>query len=107
MNIKVGILFFSWVLLLPFTSAQADNPWEIKLPFEQATINYSLSGMETGSEILYIKDFGRQTARYRTTKASVFGMTMHNKSVEIISPDWIYKYNLEEGTGTKSINPQK
>jgi hypothetical protein len=83
------------------------NPWEQSLPFAEATITYELSGMETGEEVLYIKDHGRRTANYRTTSTSMFGMTMQNRTVEITDPDWLYSFDLQEQTGTKSINPQK
>jgi hypothetical protein len=83
------------------------NPWEKQLPFAEATITYELSGMETGEEVLYIKDYGRRTASYRTTSTSMFGMTMKNRTVEMTDPDWVYTFDLQEQMGTKSINPQK
>jgi len=104
--IRKGFLALAFVsLLLPVVVLA--NPWERKLPFKQATISYDLSGMETGREILYIKDHGRQTARYRTTTTSVLGMTTKNEKVEITTPDWIYSFDLQERFGTKSVNPQK
>lgn len=83
------------------------NPWEQRLPFAEATITYELSGMETGEEVLYIKDHGRRTAVYRTSSTSMFGMTVQNRTVVITDPDWVYSFDLQERTGTKSINPQK
>jgi hypothetical protein len=95
------------LLVLPCLAMGAKSPWERKLPFEGATISYTLSGMETGEEVLYIRKHGAETAQYRTTKTSMLGMTIINRSVEIITPDWVYSFDLQEGTGTKSINPQK
>lgn len=92
-------------LLLPFTAAA--NPWQQKAPFAEATIVYRLSGMENGEEILYIKDHGQRTASYRTASTSMLGMTMQTKQVEITTPDWIYTFDLQEQTGSKSVNPQK
>jgi hypothetical protein len=94
-------------LVAPYVAIGAEHPWDIKLPFENATINYTLSGMEAGEEVLYIREHGKESARYRTTKTSMLGMTMINRSVEMMTPDWIYSFDLQEGTGTKSINPQK
>ncbi len=94
-------------LVAPYVAIGAEHPWGKKLPFENATINYTLSGMETGEEVLYIREHGKESARYRTTKTSLLGMTMIDRSVEIMTPDWIYSFDLQEGTGTKSINPQK
>lgn len=94
-------------LVAPYVAIGTEHPWDIKLPFENATINYTLSGMEAGEEVLYIRKHGKESARYRTTKTSMLGITMINRSVEIMTPDWIYNFDLQEGTGTKSINPQK
>ena len=95
------------LLFISHGAMGAENPWGKKLPFEEAIISYTLSGMETGEEVLYIRKHGAETARYRTTMTSMLGMTMKNRSVEITTPDWIYSFDLREGTGTKSINPQK
>jgi hypothetical protein len=35
------------------------------------------------------------------------GMTMENNTIEITDPDWVYSYDLVEGTGNKSRNPMK
>ncbi len=99
------MLLVTAMLLVPMGAAA--NPWEKKLPFKEATIVYELSGLETGEETLYIKDHGQRTAEYRTTTATMFGMTMKNETVDITTPDWVYSFDLQERTGTKSINPQK
>ena len=107
MRRRVVIVLLVLAIIFPYVATGKESPWEKKLPFEKATISYSLEGMETGEEVLYIRDFGRETARYRTTKTSMLGMTMNNRNVEIMTPDWMYTFDLEEGSGTKSINPQK
>ena len=45
---KKGFLFgFVLLLLLPVSVfAGNDSPWETKLPFKNATIRYTISGME-------------------------------------------------------------
>ncbi len=94
-------------LLLPGVAGAERAPWEVRLPFKDATIRYEISGMESGQDVLYIRKRGEETARYHSTSASMFGMSMKNETVEITTPDWIYSFDLQEGTGTKSINPQK
>jgi hypothetical protein len=101
------VLLMLVLLVMPHAAIGAKNPWEKELPFKNATINYTLSGMETGEEVLYIRKHGKEAARYRTTKTSMLGMSIINRSVEIMTPDWIYSFDLREGTGTRSINPQK
>ena len=103
----LAAVFALLFLVMPYVSSGAEHPWEKMLPFENAAITYTLSGMETGEEVLYIRKHGKESASYRTTKTSMLGMTMINRSVEIMTPDWIYSFDLQEGTGTKSINPQK
>ncbi|MFH2123134.1 MAG: hypothetical protein ABIJ50_06600 [Pseudomonadota bacterium] len=96
------------VLLVSTMAMAADsNPWERKLPFKEATIHYLLSGMEAGTETLYIRDYGRNTATYRIGKMNMLGTTAMNETIAIESPEWVYHFDLTNHTGTKSVNPQK
>ncbi len=96
------------LMLLPFSVSAGDkSPWEAKLPFKNATIHYTISGMQNGSEVTYIRDYGRETATYHTTKTSMMGMTMVEETVDITTPEWEYRFDLTERTGTKSVNPTK
>ncbi len=106
MKLKCLIAVAAIVLAANKLKAEA-NPWARKLPFEQAVITYTLSGMEAGTEILYIREYGLKTARYRTTRTTMLGLTQKRSSVEITTPDWLYIFDLQEGTGSKSINPRK
>ncbi len=107
MRKKLGVIA-ALVLLSPVVViAGSSNPWEQKLPFKEATIQYTISGMETGSETLYVRDYGRESATYHKGKSTMMGMTTVNDTVEIESPDWVYSFDLTARTGTKSVNPQK
>lgn len=108
MKIKKWGVAVALVLLLS-TMVMADdfNPWDRKLPFKEAAIHYVLSGMETGSETLYIRDYGRETATYRVGKTSMMGTTVTNETIAIESPEWVYHFDLINRTGTKNVNPQK
>ncbi|MEE4240246.1 MAG: hypothetical protein V2I36_02195 [Desulfopila sp.] len=90
-----------------FSCMAGENPWESKLPFKEATIEYSISGMEKGNETVYIRDYGRETATYRSSVMSMMGMKQATETIEFMDPDWIYSFDLQEGTGTKAANPQK
>ncbi len=106
--IKRVLFCFMALLLLPINvSANDTSPWEINLSFEDATIHYVISGLENGTEVLYIRDHGRETATYHTTKTTMMGINMVNETVEIENPDWVYEFNLTEKTGTKRVNPEK
>jgi len=104
---KLG-LSIALVFLMPIMAvAGSSNPWERKLPFKAATIQYTLSGMETGSETLYIRNQGKETATYKNSKMSMMGTTTASETVQIESPDWVYDFDLTTRTGTKMVNPQK
>ena len=93
-----------------FAAAQAraeDSPWQRKLPFQQATITYSISGSENGTETLYVKDYGKLRAKKHEGTTNTFGTTNQTAHLEITDPDWLYSFNLANKTGTKSTNPAK
>jgi len=93
------------VLLLPLLAKAGDaNPWERKLPFESATIQYILKGSEKGTETLYIRKHGKEMATYHASKTV---MGIRRNTVTIMTLDWLYNFDLEKKTGTKSVNPQK
>ncbi len=104
-----GFLFGFVMLMFVSTNVLAvdKSPWETKLPFKHATIHYTISGMENGNEVLYIRDYGREVARYHTTRTNIMGMTLENKTVDISTPDWEYSFDLTNHEGTKNVNPEK
>ena len=107
MNIRCLLAVSLGVLISATLGWSADFPWEVKLPFEEATIHYQLSGMEQGEEVLYIKEYGRKQASYHTASTTMMGMTTKNETVEITTPDWVATYNLVEHTASKTTNPNK
>ncbi len=105
---KKYVLALSLVLFCFVAVAFADDlPWEKKLPFKHATIQYDLSGNEHGKETLYIKDYGKLRAKYHKATATIMGMTNKTETLEITDPDWISTYNLTDKTGSKITNPYK
>ncbi len=103
-NVTISLI----VLFLPLLAhAEENNLWEVKLPFEKAIIEYSISGVEQGEEILYIRNYGNTTVRYRRSVMQVMGIEKVTETVVFTDPDWIYTYDLQEKTGTKITNPKK
>ncbi|MFH1217443.1 MAG: hypothetical protein V1706_13160 [Pseudomonadota bacterium] len=100
-----NLLFFSFFCSSPVMADQ--NPWDVKLPFQEATIDYTFTGSESGTETLYIRDYGKERAKYRKTTTKIMGITTSTNQVEITSPDWIYNVDMNEKTGTKVTNPVK
>lgn len=108
---KTRLTLFMLCLLLSFalcTTASAEkNPWDIKLPFKEATIQYSITGSETGSETLSIRDYGKERSRHRKSTTKMMFMTTETDQIEITNPDWLYTIDMKAGTGTKMTNPVK
>ena len=103
-------IIFCFTLLLVFpvsVMAGEKSPWEMKLPFKHATINYTISGVENGTEVTYIRDSGKEVASYHTTKTSLMGMSIVNETVDITTPDWEYNFDITNRSGRKSVNPEK
>jgi len=106
----ISFVSVCWVSALLCLSSQAWSavlPWEQKLPFESGVIRYSISGLEVGTEMVYIRDWGRIRATYHESKATMVGVTMQTREVEIKTPEYIYTYDLESKEGFKALNPQK
>ncbi len=95
------------ICTLPGHVLAEDNPWDKKLPFESATVHYSLSGSQEGTEDKYIRESGRNMATYRKTTTVMMGMKLDSDTIEIQDGDWLYSYDMKEKTGTKTTNPQK
>lgn len=96
------------VLALPVVaSSQNEMPWEKKLPFENATITYKITGVESGEEVVYLRDYGKLSATYHETTMKMMGMVTKDSSVEFEDPDYVYTYDLQVNEGFKGINPQK
>ncbi len=105
---KKIIFCFTILLVFPVSvMAGGKSPWEMKLPFKYATINYIISGVENGTEVTYIRDSGKEVASYHTTKTSLMGMSIVNETVDITTPDWQYNFDITNHSGRKSVNPEK
>ena len=102
---KLIVLFV--LLLFSEPAFAVENPWDVKLPFKQGSISYSLKGMMKGEKTIYVKDYGRTTAEYQTTEMKMMGISQQNKEIIITTPEWAYHIDLSKGTGTKQANPKK
>ncbi len=103
----IALIAVTMSLLVPQLGAAESPPWSWQLPFEQGVITYEISGMESGREMLYVKDFGATTARHRETSTTILGIPQKHRTIEITTPEWIYFFDLQERIGSKSVNPQK
>ena len=105
---KCHLLVVSLILLFFSSLAWGENlPWEMKLPFKEAAIQYDLSGSQQGKETLYIKEYGKLRAKHHKVTVTVMGTTSKTETLEITDPDWIYTYNIIDKKGDKITNPRK
>lgn len=107
MRNKTWLIMMMMVFFSTSLAWGGDLPWEMKLPFKQATIHYEITGTEKGKETLYIKESGKRQARHHQSTSTVMGMTTKKETIEITDPDWMYTYDLVEKKGGKTTNPNK
>lgn len=72
---------------------------------KSAIIEYALSGVQTGTETVYIDDWGRREARYTQSDMNMMGQTMKANRLTLIDGEWIYAIDLDKKSGTKIKNP--
>jgi hypothetical protein len=95
------------LMLTASIAAALESPWEKKLPFKEATIDYTISGTSKGTKTIYVKDYGRTVAEYRNLSMTVFGMIQKENTIDITTPEWEYSIDIATHTGTKMVNPEK
>ncbi len=109
MKTKFTLFFLSFLLcfVMCVNASAGSNPWDIELPFKEATIHYTITGSENGKETLYIRDYGKERVRHRISASNMMFMTTDTNQIEITNPDWVYSIDMKAHTGTKTSNPIK
>lgn len=102
---KLILIATSFLLLISAGSFAADSPFKPKAPFKAAVISYEITGTESGTETLYIKDSGEYETKHRKTTMKMFGISRKTETMDITTPEWVYSIDLTEKEGTKSVNP--
>ena len=103
MKRKLVLLF----LFLSVFLVAKEDVFSIKAPFKKATIYLESKGSSTkGKETIFIKNQGEYMATYTEMETKVFGVSNKEKTIEIITPEWIYNFDLNKNTGSKSHNPK-
>jgi len=105
MKFFIKVVFIN-ILMVAGVLAE-ENPWDVRLPFKSATITYDVSGMQSGTEILYVDEYGKKKAIFRKTSGTVMFQTIETNTVEITTDEWLYKIDLNKKSGTKTVNPAK
>ena len=87
--------------------ASPSLPWERRTPFREGAIHYEMSGTQEGTEILYIKDFGRLRVKQSQSTMDVLGRTVSTRTREVTTPEWVTRYNFSDNWGEKHSNPAR
>jgi len=88
-----------------FSGARAEGPTSKLFPFEKATLVYALSGLQTGTQTTYIKDWGAVQAQNIDSIVSMMGFERPFKSKIITTPEWVYSIDTVTDTGMRMANP--
>lgn len=96
-----------FLFILCGVSFAEESPWERKLPFKTAIVQYEVAGDEKGTESLYIRASGQEQAHFRKTKGKVMFMNVSTDKVTITTPELVTEVDMEKKTGRKFVNPSK
>lgn len=70
---------------------------------KSAIIKYNVSGMNTGTEVVYIEDWGKREAIYKKIITKMMGVDLERNYMTLITDNgkWIYNIDLNSGTAIK------
>ena len=70
---------------------------------KSAIIKYNVSGMNTGTEIVYIDDWGRREAIYKKMTTKLMGIDIERNFMTLITENgkWVYNVDLNSKTAIK------
>ena len=93
----VVMLVAGTFLLGSFTSTDATGLKDLKpYEIEEGRIEFELSGMTKGSEVLEFKDWGRRAATRSKNTVSIMGMIQETDQLTIIDGEWVYNVDLSQ-----------
>lgn len=113
---------FLWILplfLFAATSVQAEDEPTAQQSSQMAAIEsifkrygvksviieYTLSGVQTGTETVYIDGWGKREARYTQADINMMGQIIKANRLTLLEGEWIYAIDLDKKSGTKIKNP--
>ncbi len=84
-------------------TAQSDQQAR-RYKVKSGIIEYKMTGMQNGRELLYFDNWGLREAKYTQTEISVMGMTQKENKVTVLAGNKIYTYDPVKRTGTVMEN---
>lgn len=97
-------IFLIPLIFISTTLLAETNIFDKGIDFKEGIINYAVSGSETGTKTVYIKEYGKRRVIYANTKNKFMRKNQITDRVTHITPKWIYKINLKSNTTTKLHN---
>lgn len=94
-------------MALSVSAASAEGSLSKLFPFERATIKYALSGLQTGTQTSYIKDWGSVQVQHVDSNISMMGYERPFNSKIITTPEWVYTIDMVTNSGMRIANPLK
>lgn len=80
------------------------NPFIKKLPFQEAIIEYTLSGNQKGVKTLYVKDYGLNRVIYQNINSKLMKKSSNKAKYTITTKKWIYKISSNTNQAIKTPN---
>lgn len=101
------LLIISTLVLASIASTQAQQSKTTvkRYKVKSGIIEFAMTGMQNGKEILYFDDWGRVEAKYTNTEMSVMGVKQKNHTLTILRDGKTYSIQLDEKTGTVTDAP--
>ena len=103
----IAASFISMTVISLGTAHAAD--WDdVKFfPFEEAKLIYSSSGIQSGTQETFIRNYGREMAQFQDLTMDIAGMSQPSKTASWTDPEWVYTYDYTTNSGTKIKNPMQ
>jgi hypothetical protein len=71
---------------------------------ESGIVEYTLSGMQSGTSTLYFDQYGMREASYEETTMEMMGMSQETETVNYLDGVWQYTWDKKTNSGTKIKN---
>ena len=68
-------------------------------------IEYKISGLQNGTEVIYFDNWGIKEAKYTKTELNIAGVSSKEDKVVLMDGEWSYDYDAIQKKGTKLKNP--
>ncbi|KAA3618937.1 MAG: hypothetical protein DWQ05_06110 [Calditrichaeota bacterium] len=81
------------------------KPMMKRYKIKSGIIEYKLTGVNSGKEIVYFDNWGMLEAKYTKTVMSMMGMTQKTNTLTLLDGEWTYNIDLDTNTGTKMATP--